>query len=373
VIALAFVSLGFAAVPALLYFRNAMIFRPPPVAGEPVSISVLIPARNEEASIAACVESVLSNRNAEIECIVLDDHSTDRTAAIVRAIAARDGRVRLATAAPPPTGWSGKQHACFELSKLARFPILTYLDADVRLAPDALSRMAAFRSATDAALVSGFPRQETGTILEKLVIPLMHFLLLGFLPFGRMRTTSRPGFGAGCGQWFLTTREAYDRVGGHMHPRVRGSFHDGLQLPRAYRECGWKTDLGDVTELAACRMYRTAGQVWNGLAKNAREGLAAPKLIVFSTTMLLCGQVLPFALLPFATGDARTIAIVASAAALLPRIDAVVRFRQSPLGAILHPVGVMALLAIQWYATARAVAGRPVGWKGRDKPGDSPI
>ncbi len=365
-IALALVALAFAALPALLYFRNVALFRPPNETTQAFSISVLIPARNEEAGIADCVESVLANRGVELECIVLDDGSTDRTAAIVRAIAERDGRVRLASPPPLPADWSGKQHACHQLAKLATQPILAFLDADVRLSPDALARMAAFRESSAAALVSGFPRQETGTFLEKLVIPLIHFLLLGFLPFSQMRKKTLPGLGAGCGQWFLTTRETYDAVGGHSHPRVRTSFHDGLQLPRAYRECGLMTDLCDVTDLATCRMYRSAGQVWNGLAKNAREGLAAPKLILFGTTMLLCGQVLPFALLPF-TAWSTPAAILA----LAPRLHAAVRFRQSWLGALLHPFGILALLGIQWYATARALAGRPIGWKGRDKPADS--
>ncbi len=362
-IPIALAALAFAALPALLYFRNVTLFRPPPAPTRALEVSVLVPARNEEAGIAACVESVLANQNVELECIVLDDGSTDRTAEIVRAIAERDGRVRLASAPPLPADWSGKQHACHELSKLASHPVLTFLDADVRLAPDALARMAAFREQSGAALVSGFPRQETGTLLEKLVIPLIHFLLLGFLPFSRMRKTVLPGLGAGCGQWFLTTRDAYEQVGGHAHPRVRDSFHDGLQLPRAYRECGLMTDLCDVTDLATCRMYRSAGQVWNGLAKNAREGLGAPRLILFSTALLLSGQVLPFVLLPFTIW-----AVPAAALALAPRLHAAARFRQSWLGALLHPIGILALVGIQWYATVRSLAGRPVGWKGRDKP-----
>lgn len=384
--ALAILALVFALLPAVLYFRNVALFRPPPVSTERFAISVLIPARNEEASIAACVESVLASRHVELECVVLDDHSDDRTADIVRELAAKDARVRLEPAPPLPPGWSGKQHACFALAQLAKYPILTFLDADVRLAPDALVRMAAFQKESAAALVSGFPRQETGTLLEKLVIPLIHFLLLGFLPFAQMRKKPLPGLGAGCGQWFLTTRDAYDRVGGHSHLRVRNSFHDGLQLPRAYRLSGLMTDLCDVTDLATCRMYRAAAQVWNGLAKNAREGLAAPRLILFSTAMLLCGQVLPFVLflgglfgialdglryyspgappeypLPLAAG------LVGMMLSYAPRFHGVVRFHQSPLGAVLHPVGVLALLGIQWYATARAIVGRPVGWKGRAK------
>ncbi|QEL13500.1 glycosyltransferase family 2 protein [Limnoglobus roseus] len=366
---LAIVAFLFALGPATLYFRNTRLFREPPeIPAESFRISVLIPARNEEAGIADCVEAVLASRVVELECVVLDDHSDDRTAAIVQEMARKDSRLRLETAPPLPAGWSGKQHACHCLAQLATFPLLNFLDADVRLAPDALARMAAFQHTSGAAIVSGFPRQETGTFFEKLLIPLIHFLLLGFLPFKWMRRSTRPGFGAGCGQWFLTPRDAYDRVGGHAHLSVRNSFHDGVRLPRAYRANGLMTDLCDVTALATCRMYRTAGQVWNGLAKNAREGLAAPKLILFSTLMLFCGQVLPFVLLPFADGWPLVLAAAACAFALLPRVHGAIRFRQSGLGATLHPLGVTALLAIQWYATVRAVLGRPVGWKGRTKP-----
>src|SRR5262249_60413807 len=98
----------------------------------------------------------------------------------------------------------------------------------------------------------------------------------------------------GCGQLFITRREAYDRSGGHS--AIRGTLHDGLKLPRTYRMAGLTTDICDATDLAACRMYRDAGAVWNGLAKNAGEALAAPRLILPMTVILLAGQVLPIGL-----------------------------------------------------------------------------
>ena len=88
------------------------------------AVSVLIPARNEEHGIAECVESVLESSHVELEVIVLDDHSTDRTADIVRSIAARDARLRLEPAPPLPDGWCGKPAACFALSRLAKFTVL---------------------------------------------------------------------------------------------------------------------------------------------------------------------------------------------------------------------------------------------------------
>ena len=392
-IVLSWVALGCAAVPALLYLWNSFLFREPPalergltsrdrkgavaltrslaVAARPESdsaalppISVLIPARNEELGIEACLRSVIASQHIELEVIVLDDASTDRTAAVVRALAAEDARVRLEAAPPLPAGWCGKQHACFVLSKLARFDTLTFLDADVRLEPDALARMALFLQTSGAELVSGFPRQETGTLLEKLLIPLINWLLLCFLPLWGMRLSRWPAFGAGCGQWFMTTRTAYQKAGGHA--AVRASLHDGLKLPRAYRKASLRTDVCDATNLATCRMYTSARGVWFGLAKNAREGMAATGQIGFWTFMLLCGQVLPFALL-----WADEAMWAAAALALAPRALAAWRFRQPWAGVVLHPLAVVLLLAVQWYALMRAVMGKPIGWKGRANGGST--
>jgi glycosyltransferase involved in cell wall biosynthesis len=361
---LALVCLGCAALPAMLFAWNVLLFRAPSDTALSLSpVSVLIPARNEERSIAACVGSVLASHGVELEVIVLDDHSTDRTADLVREIAAKDGRVRLEVAPPLPPGWCGKQHACFVLAKLARHDTFAFLDADVRLAPDALARMSHFLHTSKTGLVSGFPRQETGTLLEKLVLPLMHLVLLGFLPLAFMRWFRWSAFGAGCGQLFVTSRAAYEKVGGHA--AIKESRHDGVTLPRAYRRAGFFTDIADATDLATCRMYRSAGEVWNGLAKNAREGLATNGGVGFWTVVLVCGQVLPLPLW-IATGLWQALAGVGLSFGL--RLALAMRFRQSMLGVLLHPVGVLALLAVQWFAVYRAAVGRPVGWKGRARP-----
>jgi glycosyltransferase involved in cell wall biosynthesis len=369
---LVLLALALAALPALLYLRNTRLFQPPACSDNALSlprVSVLIPARNEEQSIRSAVEAVLASAGVELEVIVLDDHSEDATAEIVRKLASVDSRVRLVHAPPLPVGWCGKQFACYTLSQYARHPILTFLDADVRLAPDALARMIGFLHSAGAALVSGFPRQETGTPLEKLLIPLINWLLMCYLPIGSMRRSRQPGLGTGCGQWFTTTREAHDAIGGHA--AVKASLHDGIKLPRAYRRAGFHTDICDVTELAVCRMYRSADQVWFGLAKNAREGLGAPGLIWVWTLLLFGGHVLPVLLLPLATWMKNwQIGCVIGAIIIsyLPRLAATIRFRQSWFGAIFHPVGILCLLAIQWYAVAREWIGKPVGWKGRAHP-----
>jgi cellulose synthase/poly-beta-1,6-N-acetylglucosamine synthase-like glycosyltransferase len=370
-IAFAWVCFGCAAVPALLYYWNSLLFREPPVVAAAVRlpVSVLIPARNEELGIAACVESVLSSQNVELELIVLDDHSTDRTAEIVRGIANRDSRVRLESAPPLPDGWCGKQHACLVLAKLAQNDFFAFLDADVRLKPDAIARMLAFLKHSRADLVSGFPFQKTGTFLEKLLIPLINWVLLCFLPLFGMRHCRWAAFGAGCGQLFITTRSAYLIVGGHS--AVKSSLHDGLMLPRAYRRSGMMTDICDASSLATCRMYRSARGVWFGLAKNAREGMAATGQIGFWTVVLLCGQVLPVILLfvcIFTASKAWVIFGIASLFGLGTRAGLARRFDQCAHGSLFHPLAILLLLTVQWYAIGRAVIGKPVGWKGRAKP-----
>lgn len=374
--ALSFACLALAALPAILFLRNLREYRPLRAAttgsgGELPRVSVLIPARDEATVIEAAVDAALANVGVDLEVVVLDDGSTDTTADLVRAISARDPRVRLEQAPALPEGWCGKQHACARLAALATRPVLVFLDADVRLARDALVRMARFLDESGAALVSGFPRQETGGLAEQTVIPLIHFLLLGFLPIRRMRANRSPGMAAGCGQLFMTKRAAYDQVGGHS--AIRTTLHDGIKLPRAYRQAGLATDLFDATDVATCRMYRSAGALWWGLAKNATEALATPRLIVPATILLFGGQVLPLLLLLGAgnlqlTPAAFVAAALATTASYIPRVVGVFRFRQSPVGALLHPLGVLTLLAIQWYALARDTLGRPATWKGRPYP-----
>jgi hypothetical protein len=373
----------FAMIPAVMFLINLRWFRAPGLSAvSDVRVAVLIPARNEERNIRACVESVLASRGIELEVLVLDDGSTDQTAEVVREIALRDARVRLIAGRALPQGWNGKQHACWMLAQETDAELLLFLDADVRIMPDALVRCVGELRTRRVALLSGFPRQLLGGWMEQILLPLIHFVLMGLLPMGRMRRTTKVAYAAGCGQFFLAERDAYFACGGHA--AIRGTRHDGLRLPEEFRRHGLRTDLVDLTELAEVRMYCSASEVWMGLAKNATEGLGSPKRIVPVTILLLMGQVLPV----FAAGlwvalwvslavvgatfdDARAATIVSVLLAIavvtsyLPRVIATWKFSQPVISALLHPVGVLMLLGVQWYALVRQVFGRPVEWRTR--------
>lgn len=367
-----------AIAPAVLFVMNLRHYRAPDLPVDATkklpSISVLIPARDEAHGIEAAVASVLASEGVTFEVVVMDDSSTDGTGELVAAMAARDPRVRLETAPRLPPGWNGKQHACWSLAHVARNDLFCFVDADVRLEPQALARMAAFLQATDSSLVSGFPRQETGTWMEWLLLPLIHFVLLGFLPIDRMRLSNDPAFAAGCGQFLMVERGAYFATGGHAE--IKATMHDGLLLPRLFRQHGMRADLADITDFARCRMYRNAGQVWQGLAKNATEGIAAPVRILPITLVLAIGQIVPYLLL-FALIAGRTVkpevvvfVLVAVASAWLPRVLAAHRFKQDWRGALLHPFGIAVLLAIQWYSLTRKLMGGAVSWKDRAYAGE---
>jgi glycosyltransferase involved in cell wall biosynthesis len=374
--------LVFAMVPALMFVINVGRYHAPSDGVATGRVAVLIPARNEERNIGACLESALASRGVELEVLVLDDASIDRTAEIVREFSLRDARVRLVATKVLPAGWNGKQHACWLLAQETNAPLLLFLDADVRVQPDALRRCGAEMQLRKVALLSGFPRQITVGWMERMLLPLIHFVLLGLLPIGRMRKTTKVAYAAGCGQFFLADREAYFACGGHA--AIRETRHDGLRLTQAFRRGGFRTDIVDLTELAEVRMYASANDVWMGLAKNATEGLGAPARIVPVTILLLVGQVLPIiaavlwltfcvsnVLIGATFDDVRmatvvsVLLILAVVASYLPRLIAVRRFRQPLSSALLHPLGVAMLLSIQWYALGRQVLGRPVAWRAR--------
>ena len=358
-----------AVVPLLMTVWNLFEYRRPAVPNKPLSargVSILIPARNEEAGIRQTLEAALRTTGVEFEIVVLDDQSEDGTAQVVREFSDVDPRVRLENAVGLPAGWCGKQHACLTLAEFARFDVFVFLDADVRLKPDAVVRAVGFLEQSQAALVSGVPFQRTVTFGERLLLPLIHFVLLGYLPVWRMRRCTRPAYAAGCGQLFVTHRSDYEAIGGHAG--LRDSLHDGVKLPRWYREHGLKTDLFDATEIATCRMYESSRAVWNGLGKNATEGLAASVAIWVWTFLLFGGHVLPFLCLlarsRFSTAQL-LIVVAACVASFLTRLVMTVRFRQSWLGLVLHPLGVTVLLAIQWQAWLRRLRGVSSEWRGR--------
>ena len=334
-------------------------------------VSILIPARDEAATIEGTVRAALAGTGAALEVLVGDDHSTDATAALVRAIAAADPRVRLVAIPPLPEGWTGKNHACAVLAGQARAGHLLFIDADVTLAPGGAAALAAHAVATGAALVSAVPRQRMETLGERLTVPMIGFLLVGYLPIPMMRASLRPSLGAACGQLVLVDRAVYAETGGHG--AIRAFLHDGVLLARGFRRAGHRTDLVAGASLATCRMYRSWGEAWAGFSKNAHEGMATPRALPVWTVLLFGGHILPVAILAlFGLGLAGPMAAGLACLALLLSLGAraaITLAMREPWATIpLHPLTVAVALAIQWNVLLRRKSAGAAVWKGRSYP-----
>jgi chlorobactene glucosyltransferase len=231
-------------------------------------LSILVPARNEAASIARCIRSLINQDYPNLEIIVLDDNSEDATEAILESIAREDmgKRLRLVSGQPLPGGWLGKNWACHQLVQYADGDYLLFTDADtVHAVSSAASAMAALEQ-NEADFLSVFPRQETGSLAERLAVPLMLVYVLGLLPNWMVKSNPSPAFSAANGQFMLFKREAYEAIGGHE--AVQNIVLEDVVLGRHIKQAGLKQILPDGTDTVSCRMYRNGSEVWQGFSKN---------------------------------------------------------------------------------------------------------
>ncbi len=340
-------------------------------------LSVCVPARNEADNIEACVRSVLDGTYTNCEVLVYDDQSTDATPDILARIAAEDARLRVVPTVPLPAGWAGKQHACWRMAQAARGEWMLFTDADVRFSPHMLERTLAHAhtlraQGAEVGLLSTFPKQITGSLGERLLVPMIFFILFSYLPMWRMRQTNDPSTSAACGQFLFVRRDAYDQSGGHE--AFKASYHDGIKMPRAVRAAGFKSDLFDGQDLARVRMYRGFAQSWSGFAKNAFEGLGSLGLLVFLTLVHTVAHAAPIAVfvglvIAKAGGSeidewAAMFAFLAVFFAILERWLLSDRFGQGPWPVVLHPLGALAMTAVQWHSWWLSKQGRRA-WRGR--------
>jgi hypothetical protein len=217
--------------------------------------------------------------------------------------------------------------------------------------------MAGHAQRTGAAMVTGVPRQEIGSLGEAVTVPMINFLLFCYLPGGGRAFTKRPDMAAGCGQLMMIERQAYDASGGHT--AIRGLLHDALQLSRRMRAAGFATEVVEGAPLATCRMYKGFAESWAGFIKNAREGMATPVGLPIWTVMLAGAFLWPLALLPSGW------AFLALGLGFALRAAVTFRTREAWWTIPLHPATVAVALAIQWTALVRGLLGKREGWKGR--------
>lgn len=331
------------------------------------SLSVLIPARDEEHHIGPCMDHVLSQQGlSAMEILVYDDHSMDRTAKIVKSYDERDSRLRLLSTVPKPEGWIGKSYACHRLAEEARGEWLLFLDADTRLEPSALALALDEARRQGHGLITGFPQQRTGSWLERALVPMLMFTVLSHLPVKLVRGSDDPRFVAAHGAFMLIHRDSYREAGGHTS--IREHLVDDIQLATTVKRSGAPVSLIHLGSHVHMRMYTDATGVWDGLRKSLYPGLqrrGGVLLTVLFWYALLYLMPPMWLLTSWAYGDISWSALIGCLFGVLIKAT-VDRSQGQPIWlALLYPVIMIAVIAAAISSWHIGRSGRGYLWKGR--------
>jgi cellulose synthase/poly-beta-1,6-N-acetylglucosamine synthase-like glycosyltransferase len=227
-------------------------------------ITAIVPARDEEAVIAACVES-LAKQSEVTEIVVVNDQSSDKTAAIVRDLATRITKLRLLEAQEPPPGWVGKNNAVTIGARSSGSEWLLFSDADVELEKGATARALQIAQETQAALVSFSPEQITKKWYERALIPFVYCRLARRFSYAAVNDPKSAAAAAN-GQFLLIRRDVYESVGGHA--RFASDVLEDVALATAVKAAGHRLWFSPGKGIVRARMYRTFGAMWEGWTKN---------------------------------------------------------------------------------------------------------
>jgi chlorobactene glucosyltransferase len=334
-------------------------------------VSVIVPARNEEANISACVESLIRQDYPNFEIIVIDDNSEDATADIVQGIKHREGeRIRLIKGAPLPAGWAGKPHACFQAAQQAHGKWLLFTDADTTHTPQMLRETLALAQEKHVALLSGFPRQHTKHLSQKIAIPMIYFLIMSLIPLWLLHSSRKSLPSLAIGQFLLFSADAYWKIGGHE--AVKSRVTEDVYLGIAISKAGGRHLAVDLSDLVNCHMYTSIGDAWKGLSR-ALYGVSSVSYLGLSLLLVLgCATLLvPFywlIKLLLTTGTLPQwgpLVILQITLLFIMRRWVDAHFKEGWLATLLYPLGIIFLIAIVINGMGRRLAGASVSWKKR--------
>lgn len=327
-------------------------------------VSLLIPARNEEGSIGSCLRSLINQDHQNLEIIVLDDHSTDRTRAIVES---QNPKIKLISGKPIPAGWTGKNWACHQLSKQATGDILFFIDADAVLEPAAITSVLHVMEAENVDMVASLLRNQGTSFSSSILLPIVNHAILALFPASLIHRSSNPDIALAFGPFIGVSTTAYVESGGHAsHP---DHIVDDVQLARSVKAAGYQQRLINGTDLATTTWYSGFRDIWRGFSKNAYGALSYRT----SLSLLVTFLVAPLLALPFL----RLLAGFFGAPVPMEVLWQVVllilgRFITSSVGrdplwgVIFHPFAMLFWGATLFWSMIIAMTGQSIEWKSRN-------
>lgn len=228
-------------------------------------VSILVPARNEERTIALCVESLLKQTYPNYEIIVLNDNSDDRTEEVLNNL--NSPKLKVVEGRPLPEGWIGKSWACYQLSQIATGDLIFFTDADTIFKPETVSYAVNAIIATEADLITAVNKNQVKTFGEQITVPFIVWSIFTILPLAIAYLFQKSKcFSAANGKFMLFRKEFYQKIGGHE--TVKASAVEDVELARITKAQGGKWRLLDASHLITSRMYYNFSEAIEGFSKN---------------------------------------------------------------------------------------------------------
>ena len=337
-------------------------------------VSAVVPARNEEAVIAACVESLAVQKEIT-EILVIDDQSSDRTAEIVRELSSKYSNVRLLAASELPTGWVGKNNAVWIGAREARGDWLLFTDADAVHAAGSAAGALSTAAENDAALVSFSPEQVMRTWHEKAVIPYVFTRLNKRFRFADVND-HKSAAAAANGQFILIRRDAYNAAGGHAS--IASEVVEDAALAARVKAAGYRLWFGSGKGIVRVRMYRSFAAMWEGWSKNLYTLMGGtPEAVRAEIARAMLPILLALLATVIAGGITESVILTASVLAvgllgILIAYDAELESSGFSPRLLAYAIQGRILFSALLWASYRSHRGGQLEWKGRTYPVGTP-
>jgi chlorobactene glucosyltransferase len=331
-------------------------------------VSVLIPARNEEANIRLCLDSLLDQSYTNYEIIVLDDCSKDRTWPIIREYALRSpGRLKAVRGSPLPQGWCGKTHAMQLLSQYADGDYLLFTDADTIHSRESLAWTVTNINEHRADFLSGYVQQDLRSFGEALIVPTTYIMSAIVMPFCLIPRANSSMIAMAVGQMVMFRREAFEAIGGYAS--VATQISEDVFVARAVKKAGYRTVFLDLRDQVTCRMYEGYRNSFDGVGKNIYDFFKnQPAFFASVASVLVAFIVLPLvlAVIEMQTGSPLLRLSVFSVLCFVLAWSLTLYDRGLKWWVpLLYPLTFVHLLYMAWKSFGRAAANAGVVWKGR--------
>jgi len=265
---LAYSILAFSVIQLMVALINLLFIQQPKpgLSGFNGLVSILIPARNEENNIANLLNDLQNQDYQNIEIIVFNDQSTDKTVQIVNEFSISDKRITLINSNELPEGWLGKNHACHSLAKLAKGNYYLFIDADVRISKDIIINTLNHFKTYKLGLLSIFPKQIMHSIGERITVPNMNFILLSLLPLILVRKLKFSSLAAANGQFMLFNSKIYQQT--LPHEKMKSNKVEDIEIARYFKTMKIRIACLAGNDSIKCRMYNGFGDAVKGFSKN---------------------------------------------------------------------------------------------------------